>query len=302
LQSKTSKLVRKGIPLYLMILPGLLYFLIFRYAPMGGLVIVFKEFEPIRGFFRSPWVGFEQFRRLFSEQDLARLLGNTIILSVLNLLLFFPAPIIFAIMLNEVRVKSYKKIVQTIVYMPHFISWIVVVSITILLFGTQEGALNRLLVDNGMARLELMTRAAYFRPMYVFQNIWKETGWSTIIFMATLATVDPTLYEASIVDGANRIQKIWHINLPALKPTIVILFILRLGSILDSGFEHIFLLQNLLNLRVSDVFDTYIFRTGIRSGQFSYSTAMGMFKSVAGLLMVLGADRLAKKAGEEGVY
>ena len=285
-----------------MILPGLLYFLIFRYAPMGGLVMVFKEYEPIRGFFRSPWIGFEQFRRLFTEQDLFKLLSNTIILSLLNLFLFFPAPILFAILLNEVKIKWYKKTVQTIVYMPHFISWIVVVSITILLFGTQEGALNRWLIDNGMERLELMTRAAYFRPMYVFQNIWKETGWSTIIFVATLATVDPTLYEASVVDGANRFQKIWHINLPALKSTIIILFILRLGSILDSGFEHIFLLQNPLNLRVSDVFDTYIFRMGIRAGQYSYSTAIGMFKSVVGLLLVLGADRLAKKVGEEGVY
>jgi putative aldouronate transport system permease protein len=153
-----------------------------------------------------------------------------------------------------------------------------------------------------MQRFEIMTKAAYFRPMYVLQNIWKETGWSAIIFMATLSTVDPSLYEASVVDGANRIQKIWHINLPALKSTVLILFILRLGSVLDTGFEHIYLLQNSLNLRVSDVFDTYIFRVGIRTGQFSYSTAIGMFKSIAGLVLVLGADRLAKKAGEEGVY
>jgi putative aldouronate transport system permease protein len=295
-------MVKRGLPLYVMILPGFLYFLFFRYAPMGGLIIVFKEYDPIRGFLRSAWVGLEQFRKLFSEQDLSRLFVNTIILSLLNLFLFFPAPIILALLLNEVKQKWYKKTVQTIVYMPHFISWIVVVSITVLLVGTQDGALNRWLVINGMERVEIMTRAVYFRPLYVFQNIWKETGWSAIIFIATLATVDPSLYEASVVDGANRIQKILHINLPALKSTVIILFILRLGSVLDTGFEHIYLLQNPLNLRVSDVFDTYIFRMGIRTGQFSYSTAIGMFKSIVSLLLVLGADRLAKKVGEEGVY
>lgn len=299
---ETAKLIKRGLPIYLMILPGLLYFLIFRYAPMGGLAIIFQEYDPLAGFLKSSWVGFDQFRRLFAEQDLIKLLVNTIILSLLSLFLFFPAPIILALLLNEIKLKWFKKTAQTVIYMPHFISWIVVVSITFLLFGTQDGAINRLLSDNGMQKIELMTRAAYFRPLYVIHNIWKETGWSAIIFLATLATVDPTLYEASVVDGASRLQQIWHINLPALKSTIIILFILRLGNILDSGFEHIFLLQNSLNLRVSDVFDTFIFRVGIRTGQYSYSTAIGMFKSVVGLILVLGADRLAKKIGEEGVY
>ena len=294
--------MKRGIPIYLMILPGLLYFLIFRYAPMGGLIIAFKDYDPFAGFLNSAWVGLDQFKRLFAERDLLKLLSNTLSLSLLNLIFFFPAPIIIALFLNEVRVKVFRRTIQTVTYMPHFVSWVVVVSITVLLFGTQDGALNQWLVNNGMNRMEIMTKSAFFRPLYVFLNIWKETGWSAIIFIATMASVDPSLYEASVVDGASRIQKIIHINLPALKSTIIILFILRLGSVLDSGFEFIYLLQNPLNMPVSDVFDTFVFRVGIQNGQFSYTTAIGLFKSVVGLILILGADWLAKKAGEEGVY
>ncbi|MFC5451597.1 ABC transporter permease [Paenibacillus aestuarii] len=292
----------RGIPLYLMILPGFLFFVVFKYIPIGGLVIAFQEYDPFEGFLGSPWVGFANFQRLFTDQDFTSLLRNTLILSGLNLFLFFPAPIVFAVLLNEIRRSWFRKSVQTIVYMPHFLSWVVVVSITVLLFSTQEGGINNLLADLGYQRVELMTNPHYFRVLYLVQNIWKESGWNAIIFLAALAAVDPTLYEAAVVDGANRWRQMWHITLPALKTTIVILFILRLGQVMELGFEHILLLQNPVNMSVSDVFDTYVYRNGVLQGDFSYSTTVGVFKSAVGLVLIILANRLAKVFGQEGVY
>jgi putative aldouronate transport system permease protein len=293
---------KRGIPLYLMIFPGFLYFVIFRYIPMGGLVIAFQEYDPFSGFIESPWVGLDHFQRLFTDADFWTLLRNTLMLSALNLFLFFPAPILFAILLNEARKSWFRRIVQTVIYMPHFLSWVVVVSITTVLLATQDGAINNLLAGMGYERIEWLTSSDYFRGLYVAQNIWKESGWNAIIFLAALAAVDPTLYEAAVVDGANRWRQVWHITLPALKSTIVILFILRLGQIMELGFEHILLLQNPVNLDVADVFDTYVYRNGVLQGNFSYSTAVGIFKSVIGLLLIVLANRLAKAFGHEGVY
>lgn len=288
--------------MYLMILPGLLYFLIFRYAPMGGILLAFKDFDPFEGFWASPWAGFNHFQALFAEPDFWRLLSNTLILSALNLFLYFPVPIVIAVLLNEARIKWFARTVQTVVYIPHFVSWVIVVGITIVLFASQDGGINKLLAGNGYARLELLTDPDYFRGMYVVQNIWKEMGWGAIIFLAALASVDPTLYEAAVMDGAGRWRQMWHITLPALRTIAVLMFILRLGQVMDTGFEHIYLLQNSLNLAVSDVFDTYVYRQGVLQGEYSFTTAVGLFKSVVGLLFVLTANKLAKKFGEEGVY
>jgi putative aldouronate transport system permease protein len=288
--------------MYAMILPGLLFFVIFKYIPMGGIIIAFQEYDPFLGFWESSWVGFDHFQRLFTEEDFWKLFSNTLILSGLNLFLFFPAPILLALLLNEVSRAWFRKLVQTVAYMPHFLSWVLVVSITVLLFSTQDGAVNNLLASLGVERIPLLTDPSYFRYVFVFQNIWKEAGWNAIIFLAALAAVDPTLYEASVVDGANRWRQLWHITLPALKSTIVILFILRLGHVMDLGFEHVLLMQNPLNLQVSDVFDTYIYRAGIIQGEFSFTTAAGLFKSVIGLILIIFANQLSKKFGEEGVY
>ncbi|MDQ1913836.1 ABC transporter permease subunit [Paenibacillus sp. GD4] len=293
---------KRGMPLYFMILPGLLFFLIFRYLPMGGIIIAFQDFSPFAGFTGSEWVGFAHFQRLFSEPDFWSLLSNTLILSALNLFLFFPAPILIAVVLNEVRIAWFKKFVQTAVYMPHFLSWVVVVGITVILFATQDGAINKGLANAGFERIELMTDPDYFRIVYILQSIWKEAGWNAVIFLAALASVDPTLYEAAVVDGANRWKQLWYITLPALRATIIILFILRLGHVMDIGFEHIYLMQNSLNLSVSDVFDTYVYRAGVLQGEFSFTTAVGLFKSAIGLTLILLANKLSKKIGEEGVY
>jgi putative aldouronate transport system permease protein len=285
-----------------MILPGFLFFIIFKYLPMGGLVIAFQEYDPFEGFQGSPWIGMDNFQRLFTDPDFWVLLKNTMLLSGLNLFLFFPAPIVFGVLLNEVGRAWFRRTVQTIIYMPHFLSWVIVVSITVVLFATQDGGINNLLVSMGFERIELLTSPDYFRFLYVAQNIWKETGWNAIIFLAALAAIDPTLYEAAVVDGANRWKQVWHITLPALKSTIIILFILRLGQIMELGFEHVLLLQNPVNLSVADVFDTYVYRTGVLQGNFSYSTAVGIFKSVIGLVLIVLANRLAKAFGQEGVY
>ncbi|NHN34004.1 sugar ABC transporter permease [Paenibacillus sp. S3N08] len=293
---------KRGIPLYLMIFPGLLYFIIFKYIPMGGVLIAFQAFDPFDGFINSDWVGLENFRKLFGEQDFTLLLKNTLILSGMNLFLFFPAPILLALLLNEVRQTWFRKIVQTVVYIPHFLSWVIVVSITILLFSVQEGGVNKLLMEWGFNPIQLLTDRDYFRFTYVFQSIWKEAGWSAVIFFAALASIDPTLYEAAVVDGASRWRQMWHITLPGLRTTIIILFILRVGYLMDTGFEHILLMQNPTNLQLSDVFDTFVYRTGIIQGDFSYTTAVGLFKSVIGLCLIVIANWTAKKVGEEGVY
>ncbi|MEC0111317.1 ABC transporter permease subunit [Paenibacillus taichungensis] len=300
--SKFKRYLIRAFPIYVMILPGLLYFLIFRYGPMGGILIAFKSYSPFKGVWGSEWVGMDHFVRLFTEKDFLLLLQNTLFLNLLDVLVAFPAPIIVAILLNEVRNRFFKNTVQTILYAPHFLSWVVIVGITVLLFSTQDGGINQLLNSLGLSRIELLTDPQYFRLVWLFQNIWQSAGFGAIIYLASLAAVDPTLYEAAKVDGAGKMRQIWHITLPALKSVILIMLILRLGSFIDIGFEHVFLLQNSLNLSVSDVFDTYVYRQGLVQGGFSYSSAIGLFKSVVGIVMVVTANTIAKRLGEEGVY
>lgn len=297
-----SRYLKRALPFYLMITPGLIYFLLFRYGPMFGLFIAFKNYSPFQGVWKSEWIGIGHFARLFSETDFLILLKNTLFLSLLDTFVAFPFPIIFAILLSEVRNKYFKSSVQTILYAPHFLSWVIIVGMTMLFFRTQDGGINMLLEAMGFNRIDLMTNPAYFRFVWLFHNIWQGAGWGAIIYLASIASIDPALYEAARVDGASRLRQVWSITLPSLKSVILIMFILRLGSFIDVGFEHIFLLQNPLNLQVSDVFETYVYRQGLVQGDFSYATAIGLFKSFVGLFMVVGANTIAKRFGEEGVY
>lgn len=276
--------------------------ILFKYLPMFGVIISFQNYSPFRGIWASKWVGLDHFVRLFTEQQFLSLLKNTLVLNLIDIIFYFPAPIIFALILNEVRLKWFKGAMQTIVYLPHFVSMIVVVGITVVLFAGEFGGVNLFLDSVGLPRYQGLNDPDHFRWIWLLQNIWKEVGWSAIIYLAALSSIDPTLYEAAVMDGANRWRQIWHITLPSLAPVILILFILRLGSFIDIGFEHIFLLQNPLNLAVSDVFDTYIYRIGVQQGEFSYTTAVGLFKSVVGLVLVLSANAIAKRSGKEGVY
>ncbi|MDF2657914.1 MAG: protein lplB [Paenibacillus sp.] len=288
--------------LYMLLVPGVLYFLIFKYAPMFGVLIAFQDYQPFSGVAGSRWVGFKHFETFFTDPWFWKLFRNTILLALYNLLFFFPLPILFALMLNEVRQELFKRTVQTIVYIPHFISWVVVVGIVYVLLSAEGGLVNELLASVGLEKIHFLIRTDWFRSLITSQVVWKETGWGTIIFLAALAGVDPQLYEAARIDGANRWQQLWNITMPALKTTIVILLILRLGHFLDSGFEQIFLMLHSINRDVGEVFDTYVYTVGVQQGQFSYSTAVGLFKSVVGLILVMAANKLAKRMGEEGVY
>lgn len=288
--------------LYILLLPGLLYFIVFKYLPMWGVAIAFQNFQPFIGFWNSEWVGFEHFRVFFSNPDFTRLLRNTFLLAVYDLVFFFPAPIIVALLLNELRIAIFKRLVQTMVYVPHFISMVIVASMTYVFLTPQGGVLYELIAQLTGAKINFLSDPDWFRPMIILQIMWKETGWGTIIFLAALASVDVEQYEAAIVDGASRLQRLWHVTLPAISHVIVILLILRLGNFLDNGFEQIFLMTNSLNRSVADVFDTYVYFVGITQGAFSYSTAIGLFKSIVGIVLIYGSNWLAKRFGQEGLY
>ncbi|MEK5382736.1 ABC transporter permease [Niallia sp. FSL W8-0635] len=285
-----------------MIFPGFLYFILFKYLPMGGLIVAFQDYQPFLGIMGSPWVGLKHFIRLFTEPTFFMLLSNTLILFALNIFIFFPMPIILALMLNEVKNKYFKSSVQTLIYIPHFMSWVIIVSITYVFLNVDGGLINEMLAVIGLEKVSFLTSPDWTRTVYIAQVIWKELGWSTIIYIAAITAVDTQLYEAAEMDGAGRLRKTWHVTLPAIRPVIITLLILKIGSTLDLGFEHMYLLLNSLNRSVAEIFDTYIYTAGLKNGQLSFSTAVGLFKGIVGLVLVMLANKLAKKFGEDGVY
>ncbi len=288
--------------LYLLLLPGIVYFALFRYGPMGGAIIAFKDYVPFLGIGDSPWVGFEHFEAFFASPDFPRLLANTLILALLSLVIAFPLTIVVALLLNELRLNILKRSVQTLIYIPHFLSWTVVASLTYLLFALDTGPLFSLV--NGILGTDIsfLTDPAWFRPIIVLQDIWKNTGWGTIIFLAALASVDQEQYEAAIIDGAGRFQRVWHITLPSIMPTVVVMLVLQMGQVLNTGFEQIYLMTNALNRQVADVFDTYVYFMGITQGAYSYSTAVGLFKAVVGVVLIFGANWLARRFNQTGIF
>ncbi|MCY8008152.1 sugar ABC transporter permease [Bacillus haynesii] len=288
--------------LYLLLVPGVLYFLIFKYWPMWGVLIAFKDYSPYLGFWQSEWVGFEYFKDFFMNPDFFRLLRNTLMLAALDLIFAFPAPLIVALLLNELRHAIYKRCIQTFIYVPHFVSWTIVVSITFVFFTVDTGVMNKMLQSITGQEIAFLSDPEWFRPMIVLQSIWKETGWGTILFLAALASVDQEQYEAAVMDGAGRLRRMWHITLPAIRSTIVVLLILRIGSFLNIGFEQIFLMTNSLNRSVAEIFDTYVYVVGITQGAYSYSTAVGLFKSVVGIILIFGANYIAKKFDQDGLF
>jgi putative aldouronate transport system permease protein len=288
--------------LYILAAPGLLFFLVFKYLPMWGLVIAFQEYSPYKGILGSKWVGLEHFHRFFSNQDFFILLRNTLSISFLNLFFYFPVPIIISLMLNEVFNERFKKITQTIIYFPHFLSWVIIYGLTFVMLNQTDGVINKIIQLIGGQPIPFLSSEKMFWPMLVFQNIWRDSGWGTVIFLAALAGVDPSLYEAARIDGAGRFKQIWHVTLPGIRNVIIVVFILRLGQVLDVGFEQVYLMSNAAVSNVSDIFDTYVYRNGIMNGQFSYSSAVGIFKSVVGTIMVISANRLSKTFGQEGIY
>jgi putative aldouronate transport system permease protein len=306
IRASRSRTVWRGIRrdqyLYLLAVPMLVYFLVFKYVPMWGILIAFKDYTPYVGFMNSPWIGLAHFERFFSNEDFMILLRNTLALNMMNLVLFFPLPILISILLNEVRNEWIKRTIQSVIYLPHFLSWVVIAGITFLMLSISDGVINKLLFAIGFAKHDFLTDPNLFWLLLTAQSIWKEAGWGTVIFLAAIASVDPQQYEAAKIDGAGRIQQIWHVTLPAIRNVIIILLILRIGHMMDVGFEQVYLMMNGAVASVADVFDTYVYRSGIQQAQFSYSTAVGLFKSIVGVTLVVVTNRLAKKFGEEGVY
>lgn len=289
--------------IYLLLLPGVLYFIVYRYIPMAGLVIAFQDFNPFNeSIWANEWVGLKYFARIFEDSEVVKVIWNTLQIAFLQIFMAFPISIVLALMLNEVRNGTYKRIVQSMVYLPHFLSWVVVAGIFVV-FLRGEGLINTFLVNElKWEAIPFLTDPLLFKPVIILQIIWKESGWSTIIFLAALAGVNPSLYEAAVIDGANRWRQLWHVTLPAIRSVIVILFILRLGNVLDTGFEQIFLMLNPFNMESGNVLDTYVYYKGIQQGDVSFATAVGMFKGLVGLVLVVIANRVAKRFGEDGLY
>lgn len=313
--ARTFRLVMRYKWLYVMLIPAILYYALFKLYPTLSLRIVFQRYSPtveLRGEM-SPWMDpwYENFRIFFTHRDFPMLLRNTLILALLNIIFYFPFPILLALLLNEVRSSTFKRGIQSIVYLPHFISWTVLASIVLMLLGpSPSGLVNSLLVGAGKNPIPFMESEQWFRPMYILELIWKEAGWGTIIYLAALSGVDEQLYEAAVIDGAGRFKQLLYITLPGIKSTIVIMLILRMGSFLDSGFDQIYLMLNSLNREVATVFDTYVYDIGLKAlykpapgiSNFSYSATVGVFRSIVSLMLVLGSNALAKAVGEEGVY
>lgn len=282
-------------PLYLMLLPGLALIIIFCYGPMYGLQIAFKDYNIGLGIWDSPWVGLKHFAKFFSTDAAIRALTNTIIISFLKLIFSFPMPILLAVVLNEIGNQTFKRVAQTISYLPHFISWIIVASLLNNLLSPSTGAINAIIQQLGGQPIYFLADENWFRSVLVISNIWKEIGWSSVVYLAALSGIDPSLYEAAIVDGASRVQRITRITLPSIMPIATIMLILSMGSIMSAGFDQVFNLYSPQVYDVGDILDTYVYRKGLVDMSYSFSTAVGLFKSVVGLILVVTVNVLAKK-------
>ena len=284
--------------MYAMIAPVVVYFFIFRYIPMAWLRVAFYEFRILRGFQGSEFVGFDNFRLFLNNPAFLQILWNTIWLNILNIMFVFTAPILFAILLNEIARGKFKKIIQTISYLPHFLSTVVVVSMITTFLSPSVGFLNRVIRDLGGSAIHFLGDPQYFRPIMISSSIWQGIGWGSIVYLSALTSIDQEQYEAAIIDGASRLKQIWHITLPGIRNTIIVLLILQVGSLLSVGFERVWLLQNPQNLRVSEVLSTYIFRMGLQNFNFGLGSAAGLFNGVIGFVLVLFANKLSKKYSE----
>lgn len=288
--------------LYLMALPALIFLIVFKYAPMYGVVIAFKDYNIIQGVFRSKWVGFQHFRELFAFNEFPNVIRNTLLISLMKLIVGFPAPIILALLLNELRLQRFKRAVQTVTYLPHFISWVVIGGIAVDLLSPSTGIVNKAIQAFGFEPVFFLSSEKLFRWILVLSDMWKEVGWGAIIYLAALLGINEELFQAATVDGAGRLKQIWHISLPSIRSTIIVLLLLRIGNLLDAGFEQVLVMYNPTVYDVGDIIDTYVFRVGLGTMQFGLTTAAGLFKSVIGCILLVLANTLARRMGEEGIY
>lgn len=299
--TRARKDVLRNRYIYLMLLPVLAYYLIFHYGPMYGAVIAFQDFNPLKGILGSKWIGLENFTDFFKSVFFVRLLRNTLFINLLDLFFGFPAPIILALLLNELRWAPFKRLVQTVSYMPHFISVVVVVGMLVDFFA-RDGLINNLFRPFIAQPIAFLQSPDWFRPLFVGSGIWQHVGWASIIFLAAITNIDPTLYEAAMVDGAGRFRQLLHITLPGILPTIVILLILRLGAMMSVGYEKIILMYNPLTFETADVISTYVYRRGVLNTDYSFSAAVGLFNSVLNFALVVAANTISRKVNETSLW
>ena len=287
--------------MYAFILPGFLYFVVFRYVPLLGNVAAFQDFSPYLSFGGSAWVGLQNFVNLFTDPDVAIALKNTLVISFLQIVFAFPAPIALALLLNSIMSGRIRRFIQSVVYLPHFIGWVILISLWQEVLGG-AGLVNQMLETMGAGTIDVMSNPDFFKILVTLQVIWKEIGWGTIIFLAAITQIDPQLYEAAVADGAGAWRRIWHVTLPGIVNVIVLLLILRLGSVLTVGFEQILLQQPAVGADAAQVLDTFVYYRGVLGGDWGLSTAVGLVKGLIGTVLVIGANRLAKRAGTGGVF
>lgn len=287
--------------LYVLVAVPLLFAIVFKFLPMLGLSIAFLDYKPIKGFSGSEFIGFEVFKNIFSSRDFYLALRNTLVLNGLDLIAGFPAPIILAILLNEITSKWYKRVTQTVLYLPHFLSWVIIAGLAYQLFAPQSGYINVMLQRMGADTIPFLTEKYHWVVSYVLIGVWQSMGWGTIIYLAAITGISADLYEAATVDGAGRWRKIWNITLPCIKPTIVVMLIMSLGRIMGSNFERPYTLSNPMVGDFADVIATYVYRMGLQQNRYNIATAVGMFQSVVGVILVLAADKFSKIIGEDGI-
>lgn len=296
--------VKRYWQLYLLLLLPMIYFLVFKYSPMYYILIAFKKYSIVQKVSEMPWAknhGFEYFLKAFKNKDFINALRNTVFLNLFDIIVGFPVPIIFALLLNELRFKFFKKTVQTVAYMPHFLSWVIIYGLAMQLFSPTNGFVNMVITKLGGQAVHFLDDPNHWVRTYIGLGVWQSFGWNSIIYLAAISGISPELYEAASVDGANRFQKMWHITLPGIRPTIVVLLILALGNVLGSGFDRPYVLQNNLVMKNAEVIATFVYKYGIKGLQFSLTTAVGLFQSIANVIFLLLANWFSRKMGERGI-
>lgn len=294
--------IRRNGGLYLLMIPAMIIFICFTYLPMYGIVIAFKNFKPARGILGSEWAGMRYFKKYFSSYMFSNTIRNTLLISIYTILVTFPLPILIALMCNQMYAKRFKKFFQVSTYLPHFISTVVMCGMIVLFLSPSSGVIPKLLGYIGVQTGDLMGKASAFSSIYVWTEAWQHVGWDSIMYIAALSAVDPQLYEAAVVDGANKWQKMRSIDIPLLMPTAVVLFILRAGSVMSVGFEKVYLLQNDLNISASEIISTYVYKMGLKSNQYSYSAAIGLFNNVVNFILLLSVNFIAGKMGDTSLF
>lgn len=302
MKSSLIRQLKRDRAYFVLLAPVLLFYVLFRYVPMFGIIVSFKDYNLFTGVWQSDWVGLKYYRMFFANPDAFVIIKNTFLLGLYKLVFGFPAPIVLALLLNEIRMKRFKRFVQTVSYMPHFLSAVVVSGIMIMMLSPSTGFINHMIEQLGFEPISFLQKASWFRTVYVTSEVWQEIGWGSIIYLAALTTIDPQLYEASRIDGAGRWKQTVHVTLPGIAPAIVILFILQIGKVLELGFEKVFLISNPATYETSDIIATYVYRMGIMQANFSYAAAIDLFMGIIGLIFVYSANQVSRKFGETSLW